>query len=182
MGYNDANGVCTLPTTVVTNAYTYSNATTATSCNEGFQLANNACTAINTTTFANAVSLNSTNTAITACARGYSTFKNTANANTDISCQTTSNANCSVSNCDGCENNNTYDCRYCKSGYNLTMGAQTQASPDTCVQTTVTNCWAGSANACTICLPGYSHSSGACVKGAITVFGKILSLLLVFIL
>ena len=69
----------------------------------------------------------------------------------------------------------------CKDNFVLNRGSQTAAAPDTCI-TGPANCWVGTASVCTTCKAGYYISSGSCVKGAATIFGKILSLFLVFIL
>jgi hypothetical protein len=84
--YIDANGVCTAPTTAIVNAFTYTNATTVARCNDGYQLASNACTAINQTTYANAGYLNASNNAISTCASGYSTVTNVVNSVSTVTC------------------------------------------------------------------------------------------------
>ena len=66
----------------------------------------------------------------------------------------------------------------CASTYTKVVG--TGSTADTCV-TGVANCYSGSATACTVCLPGFYINSGVCNKGLVSLFGKILSLLLVFI-
>lgn len=101
--YSDStSGVCTAPTTAIANAFNYSSATTVLRCNDNYQLGTNACTLINQTTYANAVQLNATNSAIAQCAMGYSTVSNTTNGVTTVSCAATVTANCNHASCSSC--------------------------------------------------------------------------------
>jgi hypothetical protein len=109
------------------------------------------------------------------CKAGFSYTAVVGASSTTSSCVANTATNCTVTNCSSC--NTPKVCTGCVSGYNV-LGTDSS-----CVQSAVTNCmFAASATACSTCTYGYYITSGTCAKSAVTVFGKILSLLLVFIL
>lgn len=175
--FDTTQSKCVVPTTAISNALTYSNATTATSCMANYYLSSNTCVAMTATNFANC-KYGSYTTAggylCTQCNAGYSYTASQGTSTTTYSCATTASTNCTVANCSTCSTANF--CMGCTSGF-LPLAA------GTCVSSTLTNCaLASSATACSACSPGYYINAGACSLSATTVFGKILSLLLVFIL
>jgi len=121
------------------------------------------------------------NFSCTGCTTAFSliTTANTSNNTTSYSCAANTTTNCPITNCSSCLT--TYSCNFCASTYSVVVGSGSATTPDTCV-VGVTNCAVGSATACTICNPGFYIATGKCTAGILTFFGKLLSLLLVFIL
>lgn len=155
---------------------------TCTACNSGFYLNSSvACVAVPSVAMNCSTGTVDTagNFACTGCASGFSliTTANSSNNTTTYSCLANSTTNCTVANCTSCLTSTT--CFTCASTYTLVLG--TSPAADTCV-VGVAECYQGTATACTICNPGFYINSGKCTAGIVTLFGKILSLLLVFIL
>ena len=158
--YADANGICQVPTTKVSNCLSYSSATACAACNQGYYLNNNACTTINVT---NCAYVNPT--AATTCIG----CENSKLAGTTGNCD---GATCTLSNCSICNTNT--KCLECNSKYSLNTDG-------TCVSEPTANCANSSGSACTICEEGYYASSGSCkessVQGNATIFSAIIALL-----
>lgn len=172
--YPNTSGVCTAVTSPDANSIYYTNATTIGRCKDGFIVSSGACTAVSGTGSTNAAqgSLSGSTFTPTSCLTGYSVVT----ANSATTCVATTTTNCTVTNCTACSSASV--CTICDSTHFLTVASSTT----TCAATAPTNCAvAASTTACTTCMPTYYISSGSCVKGVVSFFGKLLSLLLVFI-
>lgn len=177
--YDTVSQKCVAPTTAIANAANYTSNTVVLACMDGYYLKDNTCVAMDATNFANCArgSHNATNGYVcSACKSGFTLVSNVAGSVTTNTCQTTTATNCTVSNCSSCIGSGKV-CTTCASGYAIL------SSDSSCIQSSLANCSvATSATACNTCQQGYYISNSTCSKSAVTVFGKILSLLLVFIL
>ena len=147
MRFFDAAGLCTAPTTAIANCYGYSNATTCSSCNFGYNLTANACVKVGITGC-----LKSTGTGTAekchVCEKGYK-------AETDGKCG--AKTNCTISNCEACSTETTTEtCLYCKDDYVQLV--------NTCIKENISNCQVeNSSKKCIGCLPGfYQDKDGKC--------------------
>ena len=177
---------CSIIPTVNTNCQTGTGSTTAftcTACVAGYYLNSSAaCVAVPSATRNCASGTVDTygNFSCTTCASGFSLIVNSTNTTTNVtitSCAANTTTNCPITNCSSCSSTTT--CSTCAATYTLVVGSSGAA--DTCV-VGVAKCYQGTATVCTVCSPGFYINSGACTAGIVTFFGKILSLLLVFIL
>ena len=161
-----SSGICVAPTTSVNNCYSYSNATTCATCNSGYYLSGNTCTAISVT---NCVEVSSTNTAsCIACNNGYLPSNGACNGSTK----------CGVDNCSMCKYSDnstgtasstttsntptstaTAVCIVCDNNYSVIANG-------TCVKEPTTNCLAASTTtSTTISTDNTGYTCSLCARG-----------------
>lgn len=159
--YLDANGICQVPTTKISRAVAYTNATTAAGCAEGYYLNNNACTAISVTDCAYVAS-----TAPNVCVG----CENSKLPTTAGAC--TGGAACTLANCDICSSNTR--CLKCSSKYALTTDG-------TCISEPTGNCRTATGTTCTACDLGYYANSNSCksssIQDNVTIVSAVVALL-----
>ena len=173
--FDTTENKCVAPTTAIANALSYSNPTTVSACATGYYVKANACTAVDTTASPNCNTgvLTGSTFICGGCTNGYSLVSTTVGSTVTVGCSLNTNSNCTVTNCQSCVSADT--CNKCNDKYVLVGKA--------CTSTTLTNCaMATNATTCSMCAPKHYIHNNACTLSAATVFGKILSLLLVFIL
>lgn len=153
-----SNGVCTVPTTKITNCRQYTNATTCTSCASGYYLSNNACVKI---TVENCYKVDpAAPNVCLVCSNG----KIVSNG----AC--TAGANCGIDNCKACTDANT--CFECDSSYSLVTAT------GKCVKDPISNCQTSNGTTCTACDYGYYDNSNSCKSQ--TSSAKISSMIVIF--
>lgn len=142
--YPDTSGKCTVPTTVVSNCYSYSENGTCSSCNNGYYLNNNTCTRID----------------IDDCA-----IVDPAAPTVCIACE--DNTLVENGKCDG-DNNCSDNCDICTTATNCVSCDKNHSltSTNTCVSEPIDNCAVVGANSnnCLACRAGYYHTATACVS------------------
>lgn len=155
--YLDANGICQPPTSKLNNCIIYSNATTCTACDEGYNLVNNACQAI---TIADCLAVTTTTTAATGTTAATTTTTCTVCNNKKLPANGTcaNGTACNLSNCDVCASSTR--CARCSEKYAV-------STDGTCISEAVANCRIGTATACTTCDLGYYNNATSCKDSSV---------------
>jgi hypothetical protein len=183
--YDEKEKKCVVPSTKIANSVSLKTSTTVNECESGYAQATTlttntagytSCVKIDTTIHKNCIQGIMINNVFTCleCSGGNSLVTSNSGSTTLLECAPTTTSNCTPTNCDSCSGLNI--CATCKKGFvNIDLTS--------CITSTLTNCaMATNANVCKVCEHGFYLHNSICHKSAVTVFGKILSLLLVFIL
>lgn len=136
--YIGTNGVCTAPTTAISNCYSYSNASTCMVCNSGYYLVTSANQSQTATT--------------TGTTSGTTTNGSTTNGSTTSGTTTSGTTNGSTTN----------------NGTTTTTGTTTTAAVGSCAAITLTNCIEVSStntSQCVTCSNGNLPLNGSCTGG-----------------
>jgi len=147
-GYSNAAGICQFPTTSVKNCNSYSSATACSSCEEGYYLNNNACTAIS---IANCDVAATDRTKCLVCDNGKIPHATTGGC--------TDGTACTLANCDRCLTATT--CADCKTKFTL-ISPTSATTPGTCVAETIAGCAIINAGNCIRCESDFYAAANTC--------------------